>query len=64
MTFAKTISHNVSLSLEKVVTGQPSFRYWRLRILYATIIGYAAFYLVRQNFSMAMPGIMRRIWVF
>lgn len=58
MTFAKTISHNVSMSLGKIVAGQPSFRYWRLRILYATIIGYAAFYLVRQNFSMAMPGIM------
>ncbi len=35
-----------------------SFSYWRLRILYATIIGYAAFYLVRQNFSMCIPGIM------
>lgn len=34
-----------------------SFTYWRLRMLYATIIGYAAFYLVRQNLSMAMPGI-------
>src|SRR5690606_8916288 len=29
-----------------------------IRILYSTIIGYAAYYLVRQNFSMAMPGLM------
>lgn len=34
------------------------YRYWRIRIMYATIIGYAAYYLVRQNFSLAMPGIM------
>lgn len=33
------------------------YRYWRIRIMYATIIGYAAYYLVRQNFSLAMPGI-------
>lgn len=45
--------------LEKIFRSPPgSFTYWRVRILYATIIGYAAFYLVRQNFSMAMPGIM------
>lgn len=34
-----------------------SFSYWRMRMLYATIIGYASFYLVRQNLAMAMPGI-------
>jgi phosphoglycerate transporter family protein len=34
-----------------------SYSYWRLRILYSCIIGYATFYLVRQNFSMAMPAI-------
>lgn len=38
-------------------TDQESFSYWRTRMLYATIIGYAAFYLVRQNLAMAMPGI-------
>lgn len=36
---------------------QHSYRYWRIRIMYATIIGYAAYYIVRQNFSMAIPGI-------
>ncbi len=33
-----------------------SYSYWRLRILYSTILGYSAFYLVRANFSIAVPG--------
>ncbi|HOW69156.1 MAG TPA: MFS transporter [Phycisphaerae bacterium] len=35
------------------VEGQ--YRYWRRRILYASLIGYALFYLVRKNLSLAMP---------
>ena len=31
------------------------YAYWRRRIFYSIIMGYAAFYLVRQNFSLAMP---------
>lgn len=31
------------------------YRYWRGRILYASLIGYALFYLVRKNLSLAMP---------
>ena len=31
--------------------------YWRMRVLYTTIIGYAVFYLVRMNFAMAIPAI-------
>jgi phosphoglycerate transporter family protein len=34
-----------------------SYSYWRLRILYGCIVGYATFYLVRQNFAMAIPSI-------
>jgi phosphoglycerate transporter family protein len=34
-----------------------SYSYWRLRILYSCIIGYATFYLVRQNYSLAMPAL-------
>ena len=33
------------------------FAYWRLRTMYSIMIGYAAFYLVRQNFSIAIPAI-------
>lgn len=32
-----------------------SYSYWRRRILLSIIAGYAAFYLVRQNFTMAIP---------
>ncbi len=35
-----------------------TYRYWRVRILYSSLISYAAFYLVRQNFSMAIPGMI------
>ena len=35
-----------------------SYRYWRVRILYSSLIAYAAFYLVRQNFSMAIPAMI------
>ena len=30
--------------------------YWRRRILYSTMIGYAIFYIVRKNISLAMPA--------
>jgi OPA family glycerol-3-phosphate transporter-like MFS transporter/OPA family sugar phosphate sensor protein UhpC-like MFS transporter len=34
---------------------QHGYRIWRSRVLVSTIIGYAAFYLVRKNLSVAMP---------
>lgn len=47
----------VPLSPAKAIkTIDEQYAYWRLRILYSMIFGYAAFYLVRQNqFSLAMP---------
>lgn len=33
------------------------FKYWQLRTIVATMIGYALFYFVRKNFSLAMPGL-------
>lgn len=55
----KTLSRSVTQTFGKVFYAESgSFSYWRTRMLYATIVGYAAFYLVRQNYSMAMPGIM------
>ena len=57
MSVIKIIYQNIFNTYIKLVTLEKhSFRYWRLRIMYASIIGYAAFYLVRQNFAMAMPG--------
>ena len=36
---------------------QKSLRYWQWRTIIVTMIGYAVFYLVRKNFSFAMPGL-------
>ena len=36
---------------------QKKFKYWQTRTLIGTIIGYIFFYLVRKNFSFAMPGL-------
>jgi OPA family glycerol-3-phosphate transporter-like MFS transporter/OPA family sugar phosphate sensor protein UhpC-like MFS transporter len=33
------------------------YRYWQRRILFSSIVGYAMFYFVRKNLSIAMPGI-------
>lgn len=59
MTVAKATGKRTFFqSLENVFyADKGSFSYWRTRMLYATIIGYASFYLVRQNLAMAMPGI-------
>lgn len=34
-----------------------SFRYWQIRTIIVTMIGYALFYFVRKNFSFAIPGL-------
>ena len=34
---------------------QARFKYWQLRILIAALIGYALYYFVRKNFSIALP---------
>jgi OPA family glycerol-3-phosphate transporter-like MFS transporter len=31
------------------------YLYWRFRLMYALILGYAAFYIIRQNFPIAAP---------
>lgn len=33
------------------------FRYWQWRTILVTMVGYALFYFVRKNFSLAMPGL-------
>ncbi len=35
---------------------QKKFKYWQTRTIVATMVGYAMFYFVRKNLSMAMPG--------
>ena len=36
---------------------QKKFKYWQWRTLIGTMIGYIFFYLIRKNFSFAMPGL-------
>ncbi|MCR4921348.1 MAG: MFS transporter [Bacteroidaceae bacterium] len=33
------------------------FKYWQWRTIFVTMVGYALFYFVRKNFSLAMPGL-------
>ncbi len=33
-----------------------TYRYWRIRMMYSMMMGYACFYLIRQNFTMAIPA--------
>ncbi|MDR2200989.1 MAG: MFS transporter, partial [Puniceicoccales bacterium] len=48
------------------------YRYWRRRILYSLMLGYATFYIVRQHFTVAMPEMAKEFgytkselgWVF
>lgn len=42
---------------EKVV--ESKYHYWRIRILYSTLIGYAFYYFTRKSFSIAMPGMIQ-----
>jgi len=49
-------------NLEDIPAGEgildrAKYSYWRLRILSSMIIGYATFYMVRQNFAMAIPSL-------
>ncbi len=39
------------------------FKYWQRRILFSTIVGYAMFYFVRKNLSVAMPAMGRDLGI-
>ena len=39
------------------------FRYWQYRTLVATMFGYAAYYFVRKNLSVAMPGMQEELGI-
>lgn len=39
------------------------YRYWRIRMMYSTFIGYAVFYFVRQNMSIAIPLIEKNLGI-
>lgn len=39
------------------------FKYWQTRTIIATMVGYAMFYFVRKNLSMAMPGMQEDLGI-
>ena len=39
------------------------YRHWQRRILFSTIVGYAMFYFVRKNLSIAMPGLGKELGI-
>ena len=38
-----------------------AYQYWRIRIMYSMMTGYAGFYLLRQNFTMAIPSMQSEL---
>ncbi|MBX7121064.1 MAG: MFS transporter [Opitutaceae bacterium] len=42
---------------------QARFRYWQRRTLIASMIGYAAYYFVRKNLSLAMPAMQQDLGI-
>lgn len=46
-------------TLNRVAAGGRTYSYWRRRIMISIIGGYAAFYLLRTNFTMAIPLLER-----
>lgn len=49
------ISDMLDCSDHESMKGNKVYRYWRIRTMYAMMIGYALFYVVRHNLSIAMP---------
>lgn len=50
-------NHYQGQNKEQLCAHGKNFQYWRLRILLSMIVGYASFYLIRQNFSLVIPAI-------
>ena len=39
------------------------YKYWRIRILYSTYFGYAAYYFTRKNFVFALPTMVKELHI-
>jgi len=59
LSFLKVAPHAEPIRDEKKVG--KLYRHFRFRILYSMIIGYAAYYFVRANFSIAMPVLLKEL---
>lgn len=56
--FAKLKAQPPATAIEDPFEMRREYRHWRFRVMYSTVIGYAVFYFVRKNFSMAMPSFL------
>lgn len=63
MSYAVGVVGKPKMTAMRKVYVDRQYRYWRLRILYALILGYATFYLVRQNLTVALPGMLKEFGV-
>jgi OPA family glycerol-3-phosphate transporter-like MFS transporter len=55
--FLKPATHAPLLPAEQI---DPTYKKLRLQVFLGIFIGYAGYYLVRKNFSMAMPDLIER----
>lgn len=70
MSYVSSSANNEQPAKDAYVDRQ--YKYWRFRILYSLIFGYATFYLVRQNITVAAPEMLKEFgytkaqigWVF
>ncbi len=56
-----TLSIDGCAASESAQNNSKTYRYWRIRMMYSMMIGYAGFYLVRQNFTMAIPSMQSEL---
>lgn len=49
-------SETANFHFEMMSEQSKRFKYWQMRTIIATMVGYALFYFVRKNFSLAMPA--------
>lgn len=50
-----------NITAQQYAKKNKEFRYWRIRTLYSIMIGYTLFYIVRQNFSYAVPSLCNEL---
>lgn len=50
-------------AIEDVELIHKKYHYWRSRMLISTLIGYALFYFVRKNLSVALPGMEKELGI-
>ena len=53
--------NQLPITAQEYAKKNTKFGYWRTRTFYSIMVGYAAFYLVRQNFSVAVPSICQEL---